>query len=157
MEGWTKSLTSVLVKIYVLLPTGGRSNQVTDGCLCRSLKSYYLRVEGLTKPPASALEQNLSPSIYGWKDEPSHSRVSWSRLKSFYLRVVGRSKSHISALVKTWVFLPTGGRTNQATSKCLGTKFKSFYLQVEGRTKSLMSLGRNLILPTYGWKDEPRH
>ena len=62
------------------------------------------------------LGQNLSPSTYGWKDEPSHLRVPWSRFK---------------------VLLPTGGRTNQATDKCIGTKFKSFYLRAEGRTKSL--------------------
>ena len=62
------------------------------------------------------LGQNLSSSTYGWKDEKSQTRVTWSKFK---------------------VLLPTGGRMNQATSKCLGTKFKSFYLQVEGRTKSL--------------------
>ena len=71
-------------------------NQVTFGCLSRNLKSYYLRVEGLTKPPASVLVQNLSllptggrtnqvtheclgrnlsPSTYEWKDEPSYLRV----------------------------------------------------------------------------------
>ena len=75
-------------------------NQVTYGCLGRGLKSYYLRVEGLTKPPASALVENLSLSTYGRKDEPSHSRVSWSKFKSFYLRVEGRTKSLMSALVK---------------------------------------------------------
>ena len=94
-------------------------NQVTYGCLDRSLKSYYLRVERLTKPLASALVQNLSPSIYGWKDEPSHLQVPWLKFK---------------------VLLPTDGRTNQATSKCLGTKFKSFYLRVEGQTKSLTNV-----------------
>ena len=60
------------------------------------------------------LGRNLSPT-YGWKDEPSHLRMPWSKFK---------------------VLLPTGGRTNQATSKCLGIKFKSFYLRVERRTKS---------------------
>ena len=94
-------------------------NQVTYGCLGRSLKSYYLWLEGLTKPPASALVQNLSPSAYGWKDELSHLQVPWSKCK---------------------VLPPTGGRTIQATSKCLGTKFKSFCLQVEGRTKSLTNV-----------------
>ena len=63
--------------------------------------------------------RNLSPSTYGWKDEPSHLRVRWSKFK---------------------VQLLTGGGTTQATSKCLGTKFKSFYLQLEGRTKSLTSV-----------------
>ena len=63
-------------KIQVLLPTGGRTNQVTYECLGRNLspstyrwkdepshsrlpwskfKSSYLRVQGRTKPPASAL------------------------------------------------------------------------------------------------------
>ena len=56
------------------------------------------------------LGRNLSPSTYGWKDEPSHLRVPWLKFK----------------------ILPTSGRTNQATSKCLVTKFKSFYLRVEG-------------------------
>ena len=76
---------------------GGRMNQVTHECL----------------------GQNLSPSTYGWKDEPSHLWVPWSKFK---------------------VLLPTGGRTNQATSKWFGTKFKSFYLRAEGRTKSLTSV-----------------
>ena len=125
-------------------------NEVTHECLCQNLshstygwkdepshqqvpwskfKSSYLRVEGQTKPPASALVQNLSPSTYGWKDEPSHSQVSWSKFKSFYLRVKKRTKSLTGALVEIYkVLLPTSGRTNQATNNCLGTKFKSFYL-----------------------------
>ena len=79
---------------------GGRTNQVTHECLGENFKSYYLRVEGLTKPPASALVQNLSTSIYGGKDEPSHSQVSRSKFKSFYLQVEGRTKSLTSALMK---------------------------------------------------------
>ena len=113
------------------------TNQVTYGCLGRKLKSYYLREEGLTKPPVSALVQNLSHSTYGWKDEPSHSRVPWSKLKSSYF----------------WV-----ERMNQATNNCLGTKFKSFYLRVEGRTKSLTSDSvQNLSPFTDRWKNEPSH
>ena len=136
---------------------GGRTNQVTYGCLGRSLKFYYLRVEGLTKPPASALVQNLSPSTCKWKDELSHLCVPCSKIK---------------------VLLPTGGRTNQATSKCLGTKFMSFFLRVEEQTKSRVSwskfkffyqrvegwtksltgaLVQNLSPSTYGWKDKPSH
>ena len=83
-------------------------NQVTYGCLGKSLKSY-LRVEGLTKTLASALVQNLNPSTYGWKDEPSHSQVSWSKFKSFYL----------------WKDEPSHSRVSWS-------KFKSFYLRVEG-------------------------
>ena len=64
------------------------------------------------------LGQNLSPSTDGWKDEPSHLRVPWSKCK---------------------VQLPTGGRTTHATSKCLGINFKS-YIWVEGGTKSLTSV-----------------
>ena len=100
---------------------GEKTNQVIHECLDRNLspstygwkdepshsrvpwskfKSFYLRVEGQTKPPASALVQNLSPSTYGWKDEPSHSRVSWSKFKSFYLRVEGQTKSPTGALVE---------------------------------------------------------
>ena len=134
-------------------------SQVTYRCPGRKLKSCYLRVEGLTKLPASALVQNLSPSTYGWKDEPSHLWVPWSKFK---------------------VLLPTGERTIQATSKCLGTKFKSFYLWVEGRTKSLTSVLVKIFrssylqvkgptksltsalvkirsLSTYGRTDEPCH
>ena len=73
----------------------------------------------MNQATASALVQNLSPSTYGWKDEPSHLRVPWSKFK---------------------VLLPTARRTNQATDKCLGTKFKSFYLRMEGRTKLLTSV-----------------
>ena len=49
VEGRTKSLTSVLVEIYVLLFTGGRMNHVTYECL----------------------GQNLSLPTFEWKDEPS--------------------------------------------------------------------------------------
>ena len=99
VEGRTKSHTSVLVEIYVLLPMdGGRTSH--SRLTWSKFKSSYLRVEGRTKPPVSALVQNWSPSTYGWKDEPSHSRVSWSKFKSFYLRVEGRTKSLTSALVK---------------------------------------------------------
>ena len=121
----------------MLLPTGGRTNKVAHECL----------------------GQNISPSTYGWEDEPSHQQVPLSKFKSSYLRVAGQTKPLTSAFVQNlspstygwkdeashlrvpWskikVLLPTGGRTNQATSKWLGTKFKCFYLRVEGRTKSL--------------------
>ena len=109
--------------------------QVSYGCIGRSLKAY-LHVERLTKPPASALIQNLSPSIYWWKDEPSHSRVSWLKFKFLYLRVEGQTKSLMSALVKINVFLSSGGRTNQVIHEYLG---------------------RNLSPSTSGPKDEPSH
>ena len=79
---------------------GGGTNQVTHECLGENFKSYYLWVEGLTKPPASALVQNLSRSTYEWKDEPNHSQVPWSKFKSFYLWVEGRTKSLTCALVE---------------------------------------------------------
>ena len=99
LERRTKSLTSVLVEIYVPLPTGGKKNQDTHECLGR----------------------NLSPSTYGWKDESSHLRVPWSnfkvlptggstnqatskclgsKLNSFYPRVDGRTKSLTSVLLE---------------------------------------------------------
>ena len=74
-------------------------NQATHKGLSTKFKSFYLQVKGLTKPLASALEQNLSLSTYEWKDEPSHSLVSWSKIKS-YLRVEGRTKLLTCALVK---------------------------------------------------------
>ena len=55
VEGRTKSLTSVLVKIKVLLPTGGKTNQATSKCLGIKFKSFYLRVEGRTKSLTGAL------------------------------------------------------------------------------------------------------
>ena len=70
-------------------------NQVTHQYLGENFKSYYLRVEGLTKLPANALVQSLSPSTYGWKDKLCHLRMPCS---------------------KTKVLLPPGERTNQATS-----------------------------------------
>ena len=79
---------------------GGGTYQVTHECLGENFKSYYLWVEGLTKPPASALVQNLSPSTYGWKDESSHSQVFWSKFKSFYLRVKEQTESLAGALVE---------------------------------------------------------
>ena len=113
----------------------GRTNQATNKCLGTKFKSFYLRVEGRTKSLTSALVEILSPT-YGWKDEPSHLRVPWSKIKAL---------------------LPTGGRTNRAISKCLGIKFKSFYLRVEGRTNSLTSALVEILSPTCGWKDEPSH
>ena len=62
--------------------------------------SLYLRVEGRTKSLTSDLVQNLSPFTYEWKDEQSHSRVSWSKFKSFYLRVEEWTKSLTSVFVK---------------------------------------------------------
>ena len=133
----------------------------THKCLGIEFKSFYLQVEERTKSLTSVLVRNLSPSTYGWKDEPSHQQVPWSKFKSSYLKVGGRTKPLTSALVQNlspstygwkdklshlrvpWskikILLPTGGRTNQATNKCLGTKFKSFYLRMEGRIKSLTS------------------
>ena len=55
VEGRTKSLTSVLVEIKVLLPMGGRMNQATNKCLGTKFKSFYLRVEGRTKSLTSVL------------------------------------------------------------------------------------------------------
>ena len=114
----------------------------------------------MNKVTHECLGQNISPSTYGWKDEPSHQQVPLSKFKSSYLRVAGQTKPLTSAFVQNlspstygwkdepshlrvpWskikVLLPTGGRTNQATSKWFGTKFKCFYLRVEGRTKLLM-------------------
>ena len=109
--------------------------QVSYGCLGRSLEAY-LHVEGLTKPPASALVQNLSPYIYGWKDESSHSRVFWLKFKFLYLWVEGQTKSLTSALVKINAFPSSGGRTNQVIHECLG---------------------RNLSLSTSGRKDDQSH
>ena len=121
-------------------------------------KSYYLCLEGQTKPPTSVLVQNLSPSTYGWKDEPSHPwvlcqnlslsthgwkdershlRVSWSKFNSFYLQ---------------------GGRMNRVTYGCLGRSIKSNYLRVNGLTKQLASaMVQNLSPSIYGWRDEPSH
>ena len=75
-------------------------NQAINKCHGTKFKSIYLWVEGLTKPPASGLLKISSPFTYEWKDEPSHSRVSWSKFKSFYVRVEGRTKSLTSALVE---------------------------------------------------------
>ena len=94
---------------------GGQKIQATHECLHQKYKFSYLRVDGRTKPPMSAL------------------------YKSSYLWVDGRTKSLMSALVKN-LSLPTyGGRTNQATYECLGQKYKSSYLRVDGRTKPLTS------------------
>ena len=132
-------------KFKVLLATGGKTNHAPNKCLDTKFKSYYLYVDGRTKPPTSVLVKNLSPTTYRWKDEPSH-----PQFKSSYLRVEGQTKPLMSALVKNlstttyewkdkpshsqgpwykiYVFLPMGGRTNQVTHKCLGTKFKPSYL-----------------------------
>ena len=80
----------------------GRTNQATNKCLGTKFMSYYLRVEGRTKPPTSALVknfksyylrvevrtkpltsalvQNLSPPTSGWKDEPSQEQVPWYKI-----------------------------------------------------------------------------
>ena len=49
VEGRTKSLTSVLVEMKVLLPTGGRTNRATSKCLSTKFKSFYIQVDGRTK------------------------------------------------------------------------------------------------------------
>ena len=77
VEVQIKSLTNALFKIEVFLPSSGETNQASSKCLV----------------------QYSSPFTYGWKDEPSHSQVSWSKFKS-YLRVEGLTKSLTSALVK---------------------------------------------------------
>ena len=157
MEGWTKSLRSVLVEIYVLLPTNGNDEPRHSWVPLSKFKSSYLWVEGRTKPPASTLVKNLSPPIYGRKYESSHLRVPRSKFKglpiggrtnqatskclgtkykSFYLGWKDET-SHLRVPRSKFKGLPTGGRTNEATSKCLGTKYKSFYLWVEVRTMSL--------------------
>ena len=138
---------------------GGRTIWVTYGCLGQNLKSYYLRVEGLTKPPASALVQNLSPSTYGWKDKPSHSwvswwkvlgptyrwmdepchsRVPWLKFRSFYLRVEGRTKPPASSLVQNLCSSIYGWKDEPSHSRMSWSKFKSFYQRVKGRTESLI-------------------
>ena len=80
LERRTKPQQVSWYKILVLLPIGGRMNQVTYGCHGGSLKSYYRLVKGLTKPPKRALIQNLCPSTYGWKDEPSCLQVTWYKI-----------------------------------------------------------------------------
>ena len=70
---------------------GGRTNQLSNNCLGQNSKSFDLRVEGRTKSPTSALVKILSLPTYGWKDEPSHPQVPWSK---FYF------------------FLPKGGQMN---------------------------------------------
>ena len=42
-------------KILVLRPTGGWTNLATSKCLDTKFKSFYLRMEGRTKPLTSAL------------------------------------------------------------------------------------------------------
>ena len=53
MEGRIKSLTSVLVEIF--LPMGRKTNQATSKWLGKKFKSFYLRVEGRTKSLTSVL------------------------------------------------------------------------------------------------------
>ena len=101
VEGRTKSPTNVLLqnlnpttyewkdelshsrvpwyKIYVLLPTSGTSNQATNMCLGTKFRSYNLRVEGRTMSLISSLVKILSLPTYEWMDEPSRSRVPWSK------------------------------------------------------------------------------
>ena len=55
VEGRTKSLTSVLVEIKVLLPTGGRTEKATSKCLGTKFKSIYLQVKGRIKSLTGAL------------------------------------------------------------------------------------------------------
>ena len=157
VDGRTKSPTSALVRIlslptytwtdgpshqqvhwsefYVFLPTGGRMNQVTHKCFGQNSMSSYLRVDGRTKSPTSALVRILCLPTYGWIDEPSHPQVPWSKFK---------------------IFCPTGGSMNQVTYNCLGKNCRSSYQRVDGPTKSPTSaLVKILSLPTYWWKDEP--
>ena len=78
---------------------GGRTNQATHMCLGQNSKSSYVRVDGRTKSPTSALVRILSLPTYAWMDGPSHQQVPW---------------------LEFYVFRPTGGRMNQVTHKCFG-------------------------------------
>ena len=49
-----------------------RVDEQTKPLMSALYKSSYLRVDRRTKPLMSALVKNLSPSTYGWTDEPSH-------------------------------------------------------------------------------------
>ena len=86
------------------------------------------------------LGQNLSTSIYGWTDEPSHSRVPWLKFISSYLQMEGRTKPLASALVQNFSSSRHGWKDEPSHSRVSWLKFKSFYLRVEGRTKSLRSV-----------------
>ena len=61
VEGRTKSLTIVLVKIF---------------------RSSYLRVEGPTKSPTSALVKIRSLLTYGRTNKPCHPKGPWLKFKS---------------------------------------------------------------------------
>ena len=104
-------------KIQVLLPTSEKTNQVTHECLGR----------------------NLSPSTYGWKDEPSHSLVPWLKFKSSYLLVEGQTKPPASALVQNLSPSTYGWKDELSHLQVSWSKFKSFFLRVEGQTKLLTS------------------
>ena len=116
-------------KHYKRKPTDTKSSSQWDGSTTKGTNDqgcqrHQILIQNLSpstygwkdEPSHEYLGRNLSPSTYGWKDEPSHSLVPWSKFKSFYLRVEGRTKPRVP-----W------------------SKFKSFYLWVEGRTKSLTS------------------
>ena len=56
--GWKDEPSHLRVprlKIKVLLPKGGRTNQATNKWLGTKFKSFYLRVEGRTKSRTSVL------------------------------------------------------------------------------------------------------
>ena len=86
-----------------------------------------------------SLGQNLSLPTFGWKDESSHSRVSWSKFKSFYLQMEGRTKSLTGAVVEVKSSTTYGWKDEPSHSRVSWSKFKSSYQWEEGRTKSLTS------------------
>ena len=81
------------------------------------------------------LGRNLSPPTNGLKDEPSHSRVPWSKFNSSYLWEEGLTKPLASALV--WNLSPfTHGWKDEPSRECLSW---------------------NLSPSTFGWKYETCH
>ena len=89
---------------------GGRTNEATHECLGQKYKFSYLRVDGRTKPPISALYK----SSYLWVDGRTKPLTSAlvKNFKSSYLRVDERTNPLMSALVK---YLPTYRVTNDPT------------------------------------------
>ena len=85
-------------------------NQVTHECLLR----------------------NLSPSKYGWREEPSHLQVPWSKFIKSYLCVEGLTKPLADAMVQNLSPFTYGWKDEPSHSQVSWSKFKFFYLRVEG-------------------------
>ena len=80
----------------------------------------------MNKVTHECLGWNLSSSTYGWREEPSHLQVPWSKFIKSYLCVEGLTKLLASALVQNLGPSTHWLKDEPCHSRVSLLKFKSF-------------------------------